>query len=172
MGRSSKFKAQSSKLKGRNKEQGPMRAGRWVKINRNCAVAATGARPSGRRNARAQRRLSTIQTRTTAHPSVSRNELVWKLARLMSARHLRGLKQRSENRRSALASVLRRTRASQCQSSHGNGAAEFWAKEWRQRNGEEETFCLHSFASIPLPTPTLEDRAPIASLHLGPWSFP
>ena len=34
---------------------------------------------------------------------------------------------------------------------HGSGAGEFWAKEWRQRNGDGETFCLHSFASIPLP---------------------
>ena len=30
-------------------------------------------------------------------------------------------------------------------------AGEFWAKEWRQRNGDRETFCPHSFASIPLP---------------------
>ena len=44
-------------------------------------------------------------------------------------------------------------RAMRLRWTHGNGAAEFWAKEWRQRNGEVETFCLHSFASIPLPNP-------------------
>ena len=33
------------------------------------------------------------------------------------------------------------------------GDTKFWAKEWRQRNGDAETFCLHSFAAIPLPNP-------------------
>ena len=34
-----------------------------------------------------------------------------------------------------------------------SGAAEFLAKEWRQRNGDGKTSGLHSFAAIPLPNP-------------------
>ena len=60
---------------------------------------------------------------------------------------------RSQAARSAAFTDCVRTPAARQSRAHGHGAAELWAKEWRQRNGDRETFCLHSFASIPLPNP-------------------
>ena len=154
LGRSSgKLKVQSSKLKVRIKEQRPMWAARCVKLSRNGAVVTTGARPSGRRNVRSQPRLQTARTRTTERHLRSQKKVVRKFAHPKPDPHFRGLKDLGENRQRAVASALRRTRASHGRLSHGNGAAEFWAKEWRQRNGDGETNCLHSFASIPLLNP-------------------
>ena len=162
-----------------------MRAGRRVKL-----WQATGARPSGRRNVRSQPTLPITQTRTNAHPLVNQNELVWKLARPIQGTCLGGLTRLCDNvaadvrrtrasRRRSLGQTysagggeVRRPRTARCRRAHGNGAGEYLATEWRQRNEEVETFCLHSFASIPLPIPAFEDRAPTASLHLGAWSFP